>query len=135
LIWPCAAGWSWAEPRVAIGLGAAAGQESSSHSSVLLQQQDPISKPAWHGVRRDRGGAGLAHLWFLTLHPYEDGNGRLARAITDQLLAQGCKAQAQQALSGRALGLSVQFLRERKGYYAALERCQRGDQDVTGWRQ
>ena len=41
--------------------------------------------------------AGLAHLWFLTLHPYEDGNGRLARAITDQLLAQDCKAQAQQA--------------------------------------
>ena len=90
---------------------------------------------AWHGVRRDRAGAGLAHLWFLTIHPYEDGNGRLARAITDQLLAQGCKAQAQQALSGRALGLSVQFLRERKCYYAALERCQRGDQDVTAWRQ
>ena len=41
--------------------------------------------------------AGLAHLWFLTLHPYEDGNGRLARAITDRLLAQVCKAQAQQA--------------------------------------
>ena len=71
--------------------------------------------------------AGLAHLWFLTLHPYEDGNGRLARAITDRLLAQDCKAQAQQALSGRALGLSAQILRERQGYYTALERCQRGD--------
>ncbi len=36
--------------------------------------------------------AGLAHLWFLTLHPYEDGNGRLTRAITDRLLTQDCKA-------------------------------------------
>ena len=70
--------------------------------------------------------AGLAHLWFLTLHPYEDGNGRLARAITDRLLAK-------QALFGRALGISAQILREREGYYAALERCQRGDLDVTGW--
>ena len=77
--------------------------------------------------------AGLAHLWFLTLHPYEDGNGRLARAITDRLLAQDCRAQAQQALFGRALGISAQILREREGYYAALERCQRGDLDVTGW--
>jgi len=72
--------------------------------------------------------AGLAHLWFLTLHPYEDGNGRLARAITDRLLA-----QAQQPISGRALGISAQILREREGYYRALERCQRGDLDVTGW--
>lgn len=77
--------------------------------------------------------AGLAHLWFLTLHPYEDGNGRLARAITDRLLAQDCKAQSQQALSARALGISAQILRERDGYYTVLERCQRGDLDVTGW--
>jgi Fic family protein len=72
--------------------------------------------------------AGLAHLWFLTLHPYEDGNGRLARAITGRLLA-----QAQQELSGRALGISAQILREREDYYTGLERCQRGDLDVTGW--
>jgi Fic family protein len=77
--------------------------------------------------------AGLAHLWFLTLHPYEDGNGRLARAITDRLLAQDCKAQSQPLLSGRALGISAQILREREGYYTALERCQRGDLDVTSW--
>jgi Fic family protein len=77
--------------------------------------------------------AGLAHLWFLTLHPYEDGNGRLARAITDRLLAEACKAPSHQALSGRALGISAQILREREGYYAVLERCQRGNLDVTGW--
>ena len=77
--------------------------------------------------------AGLAHLWFLTLHPYEDGNGRLARAITDRLLAQDSRAEVQQELAGRALGISAQILREREGYYTALERCQRGDLDVTGW--
>lgn len=77
--------------------------------------------------------AGLVHLWFLTLHPYSDGNGRLARAITDRLLAQDCRAQAQQELAVRALGLSAQILREREGYSTALERCQRGDLDVTGW--
>ena len=77
--------------------------------------------------------AGLAHLWFLTLHPYEDGNGRLARAITDRLLAQDCMTTSHQELSGRAMGISAQILRERKGYYAVLERCQRGDLDVTGW--
>jgi Fic family protein len=77
--------------------------------------------------------AGLAHLWFLTLHPYEDGNGRLARAITDRLLAQACRVQVQQELAGRALGISAQILREREGYYMALERCQRGNLDVTQW--
>jgi Fic family protein len=77
--------------------------------------------------------AGLAHLWFLTLHPYEDGNGRLARVITDRLLAEDCRAQTQRALAGRALGISAQILREREGYYTALERCQRGDLDVTSW--
>ena len=77
--------------------------------------------------------AGLAHLWFLTLHPYEDGNGRLARAISDRLLALDCTAQNQGVLPGRALGISAQILREREGYYKALERCQRGDLDVTSW--
>lgn len=77
--------------------------------------------------------AGLAHLWFLTLHPYEDGNGRLARAITDRLLAQDSRAEVQQELADRALGISAQILREREGYYTALEHCQRGDLDVTGW--
>lgn len=70
--------------------------------------------------------AGLAHLWFLTLHPYEDSNGRLARAITDRL-------QAQQALFGRALGISAHILREQQGHNTALARCQRGDLDVTVW--
>jgi hypothetical protein len=49
------------------------------------------------------------------------------------LLAQDSRDQVQQELAGRALGISAQILREREGYYTALERCQRGDLDVTGW--
>lgn len=71
--------------------------------------------------------AGLAHLWFVTLHPFEDGNGRLARAITDMALSQD-ERQPQ-----RLFSLSAQILRERKAYYAVLERTQRGELDVTDW--
>jgi Fic family protein len=70
---------------------------------------------------------GLAHLWFVTLHPFEDGNGRLARAISDMALAQDeCQPM-------RFFSLSAQILRERESYYDILELTQRGDVDVTGW--
>ena len=71
--------------------------------------------------------AGLAHLWFVTLHPFEDGNGRLARAITDMALSQ----DEHQPM--RFFSLSAQILREREHYYAVLERTQRDGLDVTGW--
>jgi Fic family protein len=71
--------------------------------------------------------AGLAHLWFVTLHPFEDGNGRLARAITDMALSQ----DERQAL--RFFSLSAQILRERESYYSILERTQRSGLDVTDW--
>ena len=71
--------------------------------------------------------AGIAHLWFVTLHPFEDGNGRLARAITDMALSQ----DERQPL--RFFSLSAQILRERESYYNILERTQRGGMDVTGW--
>lgn len=71
--------------------------------------------------------AGLAHLWFVTLHPFEDGNGRLARAITDMALSQ----DEQQPM--RFFSLSAQILRERESYYDILERTQRGGLDVTDW--
>lgn len=71
--------------------------------------------------------AGLAHLWFITLHPFEDGNGRLARAITDMALAQDERQPM------RLFSLSAQIQRERAGYYAILERTQRGGLDVTEW--
>lgn len=71
--------------------------------------------------------AGLAHLWFVTLHPFEDGNGRLARAITDMAIAQDEKQPM------RFFSLSAQILREREAYYDQLESTQRGGLDITAW--
>ena len=71
--------------------------------------------------------AALGHLWFVTLHPFDDGNGRVARAIGDLLLARA-DGSAQ-----RFYSLSAQIQRERKGYYDILERTQRGSMDVTLW--
>lgn len=71
--------------------------------------------------------AGLAHLWFVTVHPFEDGNGRLARAITDMALSQDERQPM------RLFSLSAQILRERESYYDVLERTQRGGLDVTAW--
>lgn len=71
--------------------------------------------------------AGIAHFYFVTIHPFEDGNGRLARALTDMALAQDEK------LGIRFYSLSSQIMKERKDYYDILERCQRGDVDITAW--
>ena len=71
--------------------------------------------------------AGLAHLWFVTIHPFEDGNGRIARAIADQALAQ--LEQSPQ----RFYSLSSQIRQERKAYYDTLEATQKGSLDITPW--
>ena len=71
--------------------------------------------------------AGLAHLWFVTIHPFGDGNGRLARAITDMMLARSEQS------SHRFYSMSTQIRLERKDYYRILERTQSGSLDVTGW--
>lgn len=71
--------------------------------------------------------AGLAHLWFVTLHPFDDGNGRIARAIGDLLLARAEESPQ------RFYSLSAQIQRERDIYYELLERTQRGTLDVTDW--
>ncbi len=71
--------------------------------------------------------AGLAHLWFVTIHPFEDGNGRIARAVAEMALARS-ENSAQ-----RFYSMSSQILRRRSAYYRILERTQRGDVDVTGW--
>jgi Fic family protein len=71
--------------------------------------------------------AGLAHLWFITLHPFEDGNGRLARAITDMAISRDEKKPM------RLFSLSAQILLEREAYYKILESTQRGGLDVTAW--
>lgn len=71
--------------------------------------------------------AGLGHLWFVTLHPFDDGNGRIARAIGDLLLARADGSPQ------RFYSLSTQIQRERKAYYEILERTQKGTMDVTAW--
>ncbi|MFA6280436.1 MAG: Fic family protein [Bdellovibrionales bacterium] len=71
--------------------------------------------------------AGIAHLWFVTLHPFEDGNGRIARAIGDMALARA------DGTPDRFYSLSSQIEAERKNYYAQLEKQQRSTADITGW--
>jgi Fic family protein len=71
--------------------------------------------------------AGLMHLHFVTLHPFEDGNGRLARALTDLAMARD------EGQPWRFLSLSSQLLRVREDYYLALETSQRGGLEVTPW--
>lgn len=71
--------------------------------------------------------AGIAHLWFVTLHPFEDGNGRIARALTDLALAQ---ADGQ---SIRLYAMAAAILKRRSDYYRILEQSQRGALDVTDW--
>lgn len=71
--------------------------------------------------------AGLAHLWFVTLHPFDDGNGRMARAVGDLFLARADGSPQ------RFYSLSAQIQRERKAYYDILERTQKTSLDVTEW--
>ena len=73
--------------------------------------------------------AGLAHLWFVTVHPFEDGNGRIARAIADMALARSEKT------GQRFYSMSGQIRRERDDYYTTLEETQKGELDVTPWQE
>jgi Fic family protein len=71
--------------------------------------------------------AGVAHLWFVTIHPFEDGNGRIARAIADLVLARS------EETAQRFYSMSSQIQAERSAYYNMLERTQKGGVDVTPW--
>ncbi|SFU97013.1 Fic family protein [Halomonas korlensis] len=71
--------------------------------------------------------AGLAHFWFVTLHPFEDGNGRIARAIADRALAQADRQGI------RLYAMSAAILERREAYYRCLEASQRGTPDLTHW--
>ena len=69
----------------------------------------------------------IAHLWFVIIHPFDDGNGRIARAISDMMLARS------EDSTERFYSLSKQFLAERSEYYETLKRAQRGNGDITEW--
>lgn len=71
--------------------------------------------------------AGMAHLWFVTIHPFDDGNGRIARAIADMVLARS------EETAQRFYSMSAQIRAERKLYYDILEKTQRNGLDVTEW--
>lgn len=84
----------------------------------------------WFNSNRDMDPvlkAAFAHLWFVTIHPFEDGNGRITRAITDMQLARADQSKQ------RFYSMSAQIQVERNMYYSILERTQRGDSDITEW--
>lgn len=78
-------------------------------------ETDPVLKSA------------VAHFWFVTVHPFEDGNGRIGRAIADMMLARS------EGSPQRFYSMSAQIERERKDYYDVLERCQKGPLNITSW--
>lgn len=71
--------------------------------------------------------AAIAHFWFVTIHPFDDGNGRIARALTDMALAQDEK------LGIRFYSMSSQIMEERNDYYDVLEKCSKATSDLTQW--
>jgi Fic family protein len=78
-------------------------------------QPDPLLKAA------------IAHLWFVTIHPFDDGNGRITRAISELCLARSDNSEQ------RFYSMSSQILEERQGYYDILEKTQKGSLDITAW--
>lgn len=88
---------------------------------------------SWFETSRDQVSldpllrAGIAHFWFVTLHPFDDGNGRLTRTITDLALAQG------EAQAIRFYAMSASILEDRAGYYRILESSQKATLDITEW--
>lgn len=71
--------------------------------------------------------AGIVHLWFVILHPFDDGNGRIARALTDMILARSDDSKF------RFYSMSSQIQKNRKSYYEILEKTQKGSMDITNW--
>jgi Fic family protein len=104
---------------------------------VHFQAQDSSKLPAemerfltWFNAEPDTDEvlkSAVAHLWFVTVHPFDDGNGRVTRALTDMLLARSDHS------TQRFYSMSAQIRLERKSYYDILEKTQRGDLDITDW--
>jgi Fic family protein len=89
--------------------------DETESGEILVPGRDPVLKSA------------LAHLWFVTIHPFDDGNGRIARAIGDMLLARS------DGSTYRFYSMSSQIREERRQYYQVLEETQKGALDVTAW--
>ena len=97
-------------------------------SSLLKSEMGRLIK--WFNTNKELDlvlKAAITHLWFVTIHPFDDGNGRITRALTDMLLAQSDKS------SQRFYSMSAQIRIERKQYYEILEKTQKGNLDITDW--
>lgn len=101
-----------APPREGLDTGLSAFVEWFNHPPANL---DPLLR------------AGIAHLWLITLHPFDDGNGRVTRAVTDRALAQS------ERRSVRFYSLSAAIMARRSAYYDQLEQAQSSDLDITEW--
>lgn len=99
--------------------------EQLKEEMTLFLQWFGKSRGQMDGILR----AGLAHLWFLAIHPFEDGNGRIARTLSDMVLAQD---------DGRPMrfySISQQVMADREEYYNILEHTQKGNGEITSWLQ
>jgi Fic family protein len=112
----------------------AMGKEKVHYEAVATEKVKPEMDKflKWLNAKNDKTDsvikAAIAHFWFVTIHPFDDGNGRIARAIGDMLLA--CSDESKQ----RFYSMSTQILKERKKYYEALEKTQHSsNSDITVW--
>ena len=126
--------WRGAEHAMQVVSGAV-GRETVHYEAPPGQHVEQEMKRFlswWRASAKSEDGllrSGLAHFYFVTIHPFEDGNGRLARALTDMALAQD------ERLPTRYYSISSQVMEKRDAYYGALETCQKGDGNVTPWLQ
>jgi Fic family protein len=125
-------GWRTAEAGAMQVVSGPAGRKKLHFEAPGAERLEKETKTflAWFEKKTDLDAvlkAGIAHFWFVTIHPFEDGNGRIARAIGDMALARA------DGTADRFYSLSSQIERERKAYYDYLERQQRSEPDITEW--
>jgi len=101
--------------------------QAPSASVLEKEMKDFISWFNSENIKDPVLKAAIVHLWFVTIHPLDDGNGRMARAITDMQLARSDDSNQ------RFYSMSAQISKERKAYYTILEKTQKGSLDITAW--
>ena len=112
----------------------ATGKEHVHYQAPPARRLDREMRAFLQWFNRDAGGepvlkAGLAHLWLVTIHPFDDGNGRIARAVADMTLARSEDSPQ------RFYSMSAQIRQERAAYYRILEQTQKGTLNVTAWME
>lgn len=124
------AGWRKKGPMQVISgpMGKEKVHYEAPQSERIPQEMDAFLNWFEHEVELDLVvKAAIAHLWFVIIHPFDDGNGRISRTISDMLLARSDKSVQ------RFYSMSAQIRIERKAYYSILEKTQKGNLDITEW--